>query len=386
MADKEKPSSPVDVLVTSTPQSMVSNQVLVSINAAAQLPLKLTSLNYLSWRAQFNALLIGYDLMGYVDGSYPCPPKTVGEAENPAYIFWRRQDQLLLHAIFASVSEQVTPLLASATTSHAAWTKLSKLYASRSRSRVMSLKDRLAKPRDSKPMTEYLQTIKTTSDELALIDAPVSEDDLLLHILNGIGSEFKDLAGALRVHESDISFEELHDKLVDYEAFLQKENAQTTPQVITANSTHRSHNSPQFSGPTNNRGSTYNRNGYQPRPQHVQARNHHGSNQSRRSSQSPGQGYKGGYKGFCQLCDQQGHTAKRCPRTRPLSSQDPIANCTTTNRSRPQNWLIDSAASHHVTADLSNLSMHSEYDGPDDIIIGDGSGSAHQGDSRSRPE
>lgn len=35
-------------------------------------------------------------------------------------------------------------------------------------------------------------------------------------------------------------------------------------------------------------------------------------------------------------------------------------------------WFLDSGASHHVTDDLQNLSLHSPYDGPDDIIIGDG--------------
>ena len=63
---------------------------LISINAAAQLPLKLTSANYLTWRAQFNALLIGYDLMRYVDGSYPEPPKLLLNAPNPAYMLWIR--------------------------------------------------------------------------------------------------------------------------------------------------------------------------------------------------------------------------------------------------------------------------------------------------------
>ncbi|CAN1266304.1 hypothetical protein LINPERPRIM_LOCUS12498 [Linum perenne] len=35
---------------------------------------------------------------------------------------------------------------------------------------------------------------------------------------------------------------------------------------------------------------------------------------------------------------------------------------------------MDSAASHHVTADLGNLSIYSDYNGPDEILIGDGSG------------
>jgi hypothetical protein len=36
--------------------------------------------------------------------------------------------------------------------------------------------------------------------------------------------------------------------------------------------------------------------------------------------------------------------------------------------------LLDSGASHHVTADLNNLSLHAPYTGYDDVMIGDGTG------------
>ena len=36
-------------------------------------------------------------------------------------------------------------------------------------------------------------------------------------------------------------------------------------------------------------------------------------------------------------------------------------------------WLLDSGASHHVTTDLKNLSMHASYNGSNDSMIGDGS-------------
>ena len=35
---------------------------------------------------------------------------------------------------------------------------------------------------------------------------------------------------------------------------------------------------------------------------------------------------------------------------------------------------MDSMTSHHITSDLTNLSIHNEYDGTDEIILGDGSG------------
>ncbi|KAL6322398.1 hypothetical protein AAG906_007952 [Vitis piasezkii] len=36
-------------------------------------------------------------------------------------------------------------------------------------------------------------------------------------------------------------------------------------------------------------------------------------------------------------------------------------------------WLLDSGASHHVTSDLSNLSLHNPYQGSNDVMIDDGS-------------
>ena len=45
---------------------------------------------------------------------------------------------------------------------------------------------------------------------------------------------------------------------------------------------------------------------------------------------------------------------------------------------------MDFGASHHVTGDLSNLSHHQPYEGPDDILLGDGSGLeiTHTGSSK----
>ena len=52
--------------------------------------LKLDSGNYTSWLTQINPILHTHELMGFVDGSEPCPPKTItddkGKATpNPTY-------------------------------------------------------------------------------------------------------------------------------------------------------------------------------------------------------------------------------------------------------------------------------------------------------------
>ena len=48
-------------------------------------------------------------------------------------------------------------------------------------------------------------------------------------------------------------------------------------------------------------------------------------------------------------------------------------NCATTSNGRDKNWLLDLASSHNITGDLSNLSIHSKYDGIDEVVLGDGS-------------
>ena len=42
--------------------------------------------------------------------------------------------------------------------------------------------------------------------------------------------------------------------------------------------------------------------------------------------------------------------------------------------SSSSSWIMDSGATHHLTSDLDNLSLHQPYSGNDRVLIGDGSG------------
>ena len=120
----------------------------ITINATTQLPLKLTSLNYFSQKAQFHVFFFGMDLLGYLDGSFKCPLVTIDSSgqslPNPDYTLWQRQDHLILHAILASISEYVISLVSSATFNHDAWSRLSCLYDKRSHFLLIYLKDKFS--------------------------------------------------------------------------------------------------------------------------------------------------------------------------------------------------------------------------------------------------
>ena len=138
------------------------NAPVITINAATTINEKLTSSTFPQWRAQFEALLIGYDLIDFVTGANPCPAIDSANSDSKtANSHWIRQDKLILHAILASTSTTITPLLAAHKTSHEAWTTLTRLYTRKSRTRVMQLKEDLTlSTRGSRIVTEFLQGIK----------------------------------------------------------------------------------------------------------------------------------------------------------------------------------------------------------------------------------
>ena len=150
MADSQTTPTAKNSSTTSTNQNSsiiinASNNTtsLISINTNTQISIKLIASNYSSWHFQFHAILIGYNLMGFVDKSKPCPVRTVNNASNPDYSLWIRQDQLILSAIASSISPNLVPFIASARRSREAWDILATTYAKPSRGRINQLKEDL---------------------------------------------------------------------------------------------------------------------------------------------------------------------------------------------------------------------------------------------------
>ncbi|XP_057958711.1 uncharacterized protein LOC131151488 [Malania oleifera] len=210
------------VVVTTLDTLGSGNSSLISINASSQLSLKLTPSNFPSWRAQLTSLLISYDLQGYLDSTIVCLPRTLSPStsstnssstsvSNPAFWHWLRQDKLILHAILASISEPVMLLIEELTLIQ----------------------------RESRSVSEYLHAIKELVDELAVIDSPVSADDITLYVLNDLGLESREIAVPIRAHETSLTFEELHDMLVGHESYLRRVDVSNVVLVVTANSTQR---------------------------------------------------------------------------------------------------------------------------------------------------
>ncbi|KAJ0027681.1 hypothetical protein Pint_36319 [Pistacia integerrima] len=230
----------------------------------------------------------------------------------------------------------------------------------------MQLKEELTLiQQENKTVQEYLHTVKSLADEIALIDHPISDDDLTLYILNGLGPAFREIATPIRARDKSLTFEELHDLLVSHEVYLRRLETATQQLVATANFSSRSGSHRYSAAPSNgNRGT-------QGFPKFPGSKPHTRPNNKKSFTTGGKPTGQRRYQPKCQLCDQLGHVAKQCSRLRFL---EPTANCGSTSHQKDTKWLIDSAASHNITGDLANLLVHSEYDGTDEVVIGDGSG------------
>ena len=97
------------------------------------------------------------------------------------------------------------------------------MYASKSCTRAMQLKKELTMiKKGNQTVQEYLHTVKALADEISLINHPIVDDDLTLYILNGLGSDFREIVAPIRAREKPLAFEELHDLLIGHDAYLRR--------------------------------------------------------------------------------------------------------------------------------------------------------------------
>uniref|UniRef100_A0A1J3I1T7 CCHC-type domain-containing protein n=1 Tax=Noccaea caerulescens TaxID=107243 RepID=A0A1J3I1T7_NOCCA len=361
------------VFNTQDPQS-----TLLSVNMSSVT--KLTPLNYLMWSRQVRALLEGHELQHFIDDTNSAPSQTVlvdaVSSPNPAYAPWRRQDRLLYSSMIGAISLPVQPVVSSATTTKEVWSLLATTFGNPSRGHIRQLKHQIKQcSKGTQTISEYLRSIKSKADDLALLGKPMDAEDLTEQILAGLGDEYKPEIDAINGRDLPISYSELHERLLNREAMIMcTEGPSVGPIVAHAADAHPRQ---------------------QWRNNHNRPTNNH--NNSNRANQNNNPRFFKPYLGRCQACGVTGHSVKYCPEYRivkgvgPSSPMVPHMRPNTAWNASPQfqswqptanpalmsdssTWLVDSGASHHMTSDLNNLAFHHPYPGGDGVLLGDGSG------------
>lgn len=328
--------------------------------------IKLTSTNYVAWKTQIQATLLGYDLWKFVDGTNPSPPASITHADgttitNPALLPWFRQDRLVFGAIVGTLSQDIVPLVSHTVSSEDAWNVLAKTYANPSRGHLKQIKNTLTHiTHTNQSISAYMNSIKVCTDRLSAMGKPMDHEDITEKVLSGLDYEqFKSVIDAVNARDTPISFDELHEKLINKEATATLRAAVSLPATVNI-AQHRP---------------------YTPTPGLL------GSAPS--AAAAPNRPARP-YLGKCQWCRVQGHSLGGCSvfkqqfptivvpspsfnRAPKKPYHAPQAHVATVSNPTAESWLLDSGASHHVTNDLNNLSLHCPYDNTEELTIGDGS-------------
>ncbi|KAH9769757.1 retrovirus-related pol polyprotein from transposon RE2 [Citrus sinensis] len=240
--------------------------------------------------------------------------------------------------------------------------------------------------KENMSVEEYCLKVKAVADKLACAGSPVSEKDLLMQILNGLGPGFLDLASIITANR--MSYDDAYALLLTHEAKL--EQNENTKDLFNANYGMMNANYSQFRG--NNRRGGYN--GYQGqfkavgrytgnaggRGQQMNAYaykpmlNHrHNFNMINGStSMSNGNGSDDNVL-ICQICHKAGHAANVCWHRH---FDNYVLQPRQFGRGRGHK-------SAYMANNMANMHIRDQFTGANQLIIGNGQGLpiTHVGDA-----
>ncbi|KAH9726247.1 retrovirus-related pol polyprotein from transposon RE1 [Citrus sinensis] len=353
-------------------------------------PIKLTQNNFMLWRSQVVSSTRANELEGFINGSYTCPPRcftspgpnqTVVTHQNLEYQIWKKQDHILLSWLLSSLSEGVLGTVVDCSTSHEVWTTLTNQYGARTRARILYLRTQIqTTKKGSLTIHEYYSRMKTILNTLRAAGNNMNDEDFILCVLAGVGSEYDSVVTNINSMPETPSLSEVYSMLLSQETRTEQN---LSPGTLEANFTQMRNGRRNWGN-----GEIF---GNQQQPRIVFRNPGGGSGNG--GNGGPGQGNQNGQdkgkakavaknessesKGPCQICFKMGHTAAECwhrfkKNYVPQPNRRRGAYMATAEGQSSNPWYLDSGATNHVTNAIGNMNRNSEYQGNDKLTVGNG--------------
>uniref|UniRef100_A0A803QPL8 Polyprotein n=1 Tax=Cannabis sativa TaxID=3483 RepID=A0A803QPL8_CANSA len=208
--------------------------------------------------------------------------------------------------------------------------------------------------------------MKSYVDALAVVGQQISDEDLILYILGGLGQEYKAIIVNLIARENPLSLQEVQFMLHSHELRINQHTIDTLSNVQA--------NLANFSQNNSYRG------GYNGRDQ--------------RSNNRGGRGYLSNWGGrgnrpVCQLCGKACHSAHKCYHRFDISFTGPASSKNSNSDTSFENpqvnlaktpitsdisgaWFLDTRVTHHMTTNFQNLQNSVDYKGKAKVVVGNG--------------
>ncbi|KAL5854232.1 hypothetical protein ACOSQ4_004034 [Xanthoceras sorbifolium] len=267
------------------------------------LPVKLDRDNYIHWKAQVLPAIQEYELDEFISGLQSIPPQyieasstagVIERVENKQYKQWMKSDKLLLCWLYSTVHPSIIGEITNYVTSYEVWNVLENLFAQQSMVKVLQLKQELQNiTKGSMQISDFVLKVKSLGDGLKAAGEMIKDQDLVLHILNGIGHDYDPVAVLISSQKQSMSLQEVHYLLMIHEQRLAHLNSSSYVNVPAPSANYIAGNQGHRQGQRGNGGSTNGRGGGRDR----------GRGRGR---------YNNNGKPVCQICGKGGHSAMFC--------------------------------------------------------------------------
>jgi uncharacterized membrane protein YgcG len=174
--------------------------------------------------------IAGQGLYGFLDGSCKAPPAQIttgtgADAKtepNPEFALWWYTDQRVLSILVGAMTDDMVGQMVGRHTAAAVWECTTRMFSAQNRAGIRQIRRQLSTLKKlDLSAAEYYQKMKGCADAMAMVGAPISDDELIDHILVGLGPQYEGLQSSMNVLQaagSVLSLSDFYSLLLSAEA------------------------------------------------------------------------------------------------------------------------------------------------------------------------
>ena len=189
---------------------------------------KLNDENFAPWRHQALAAIKAHKLQKHLEKD-KVPKRFLSAADEEAgtesqeFSEWEQQDHHLVACLLSSMNEAVTNRVVGCEFAYQVWGKLDTYFASRTKAKIKQLKTQLKSiKKEGSSIADYVLKIKKVVDSLDAVGAPVSIEEHIEVILDGLPEGCCHLITTVLSRTVPYSVDELEALLMAHEERLGK--------------------------------------------------------------------------------------------------------------------------------------------------------------------
>ncbi|XP_048444926.1 uncharacterized protein LOC125479521 [Pyrus x bretschneideri] len=180
-------------------------------------------------------MLQGHGIMGFIDGSNPCPPQYTATSTHSVIIYesfarpeldefkvWKMHDHALMLLLTATLSSSAISYVIGSKSSQEMWVRLqNKIFLPITRTSIITLKTDLYNiKKGSDSISQYLRRIIEARDALSILGVTFPNEDIVIIALIGHPVDYNTFKCVIRGRENVISLEDFHAQLLTEEAIV----------------------------------------------------------------------------------------------------------------------------------------------------------------------